>query len=68
MGKISLKAARVNAGFSQKAAAKALGISNQTLCKWEKGKAFPNAKQIAALCKLYGVSYDDINFLPGDSL
>lgn len=64
MAKISLKAARVNAGLSQKAAAKALGVSNQTLCKWENGKTFPDAKQIAALCELYGVSYDDVNFLP----
>lgn len=68
MSKISLKAARVNANLSQKAAAKALGVSNQTLCKWEKGKTFPDAQQVDALCKLYGVSYDDINFLPTNSL
>ena len=39
--KVSLEAARVNAKYSQKEAAKLLGISNKTLCKWENGKSFP---------------------------
>lgn len=66
--KITLEAARVNAGLSQKEAAKALNVSNKTLCNWEKGTSFPNAEKIDALCKLYGLSYDNINFLPNDSL
>jgi transcriptional regulator with XRE-family HTH domain len=66
--KISLEAARTNAGLTQKEVAKALGKSNKTVCSWEKGKSFPNAMEIDALCKLYGVSYDNINFLPNDSL
>ena len=64
MAKISLKAARVNAGFTQKDAAKKLGISNCTLGKWENGASFPNARQISLLCALYGVSYNDLVFLP----
>ena len=64
MTKISLKAARVNAGFSQKDAAVLLQISNKTLSSWEKGDTFPSAKMIECLCKLYKVSYDDIIFLP----
>ena len=66
--KITLEAARVNAGLSQKEAAKELNVSNKTLCSWEKGTSFPNAEKIDALCKLYGLSYDNINFLPNDSL
>ena len=66
--KITLEAARVNAGLSQKEAAKELNVSNKTLCSWEKGASFPNAEKIDALCKLYGLSYDNINFLPNDSL
>lgn len=62
MGKITLKAARVNAGYSQKAAAKALGISNATLCSWENGKAFPKQPMIEKLCALYNIPYDSINF------
>ena len=68
MVKMTLKAARVNAGFSQKEAAERLGVSNKTLCKWEKGISFPNAQQIKAICELYQVSYDNIIFLPNDSL
>ena len=68
MLKISLKAARVNAGLSQKEVAKALGVSNKTVHCWENGITSPRAEYIDALCALYGVSYDDLNFLPNDSL
>lgn len=68
MLKITLKAARVNAGLSQKYVANALGISNKTLSSWENGDTFPSAKYIVLLCKLYNVTYNDIIFLPTDSL
>ena len=68
MFKISLEAARVNAGLSQKVAAQELGISNTTLGKWEKGESFPTADKIPEICELYGVHYDNINFLPNRSL
>ena len=62
--KITLEAARINAGLNQKSAAAALKISNKTLCKWENGKSFPDAKQIDAICALYGLEFDNINFYP----
>lgn len=62
MLQISLASARVNARFTQKEAAAALGVSNRTLCSWEKGQSFPDAQQIIAICSLYGVSYDNIKF------
>lgn len=68
MLKISLKAARVNADLSQKEAAKCLKISNKTLHSWENGETSPSAKHIDAMCELYKVSYDNLNFLPTDSL
>lgn len=68
MYKISLAAARINAGFSQKDAAKALQISNTTLGKWERGESFPTADKIPKICDLYGVHYDNLNFLPKSSL
>ncbi len=64
--KIRLSAARINAGLSQRKAAKALGISNSTLCNWENGISFPDAEQIEKICSLYGMSYDQINFLPNN--
>ena len=63
MKKITLKAARVNAGYSQKEAAEILNISNKTLCSWENGKTFPDQPMIERLCALYGVTYDMIVFV-----
>ena len=54
MKKISLKAARVNAGYSQKEAAELLGISNKTLCSWENGKTFPDQPMIEKICSFSG--------------
>lgn len=68
MVKITLKAARVNAGYTQKEAAELLGVSNVTLCNWENGVSFPDAQQIQKICELYGVSYDNLNFLPNNPL
>ena len=68
MPKITLKAARVNAGYTQKEVAKILKVSNKTVGNWENGTSFPRADQIDALCELYGVPYDGIKFLPNDSL
>lgn len=68
MAKMSIRAARVNVNLSQKEAADYLGVSNKTLCSWENGGTFPPADKIPAICNLYGVSYDDLNFLPSVSL
>jgi transcriptional regulator with XRE-family HTH domain len=64
MIQITLEAARVNAGYSQKEAAKKLGVSNVTLSHWESGVSMPKANQIMAICDLYGVPYDMLIFLP----
>lgn len=68
MVKLTLKAARINAGYTQKEAAKLLGVSNVTLGNWENGTSFPNAQQIVKICELYGVSYDNLIFLPNNPL
>lgn len=60
--KFTLKALRVNEGYSQKEASRLLGVSNKTLNFWEKGKAFPKQPMIEKICELYGVEYDQINF------
>lgn len=64
MPKITMKAARTNAGLTQKQAAKALSVSNKTLCNWENGVTVPNANKIDAICNLYGIPYDNIIFCP----
>ena len=68
MVKFTMKAARVNKGLSQKVAADRIGVSNKTLCNWENGITFPPVDKIPVICELYGVSYDNLNFLPNDSL
>ena len=68
MPKITLKAARINAGLTQKEVANKLNISNRTLGKWENGLSFPKATMIDQLCDLYKISYDNLSFLPNNSL
>lgn len=68
MQPMTLKAARVNAGYGQKKAAELLGIANKTLSKWENGKSFPTVDMVQKICELYHVDYDDIVFLPQTSL
>ena len=55
---VSLKAARVNAGLSQDKAAKAMGVSNATICSWELEKSYPDVMQFEKLCKLYSAPTD----------
>lgn len=58
--KISLKAARINAGYHQKEVSSVLGISTKTLINWEKGVSFPRIDQFQQLTALYGLTVDDI--------
>ena len=61
---ITLKAARVNKGLTQLEASKLLNVSKDTVGNWEKGKSYPNLKNIKEIEKVYDVSYDDLIFLP----
>ena len=61
--KIKLNALRVNAGLTQSEVAAKVGISKNTLIKWESYKSFPSVVQIMKLCDLYGCDVNDI-FLP----
>lgn len=66
MFRITLEAARVNKHYTQKEAARLLGVSHVTLLKWEKGISMPKANQIDAICDLYQVTYDMLIFLPSE--
>lgn len=52
--KITLKAARVNAGLTQKEAAKKIGISYQTLSEYEKDESKVKLAMIKKMCSVYG--------------
>lgn len=59
---MTLKALRVNAGYTQVEAAKELDITPETLSNWERGKSFPTVPQIKEIEKLYSTKYADIQF------
>ena len=62
--KITLKAARVNAGFTQKTAAKELGVSKDTLGNWERYESYPDVTMIPTIERIYNIKIDNIIFLP----
>ena len=64
---ISLKAARINAGFKQIDAANSIGVKKQTISAWESGKSEPKVSQFKKLCELYGTSSENV-FLPSESI
>jgi transcriptional regulator with XRE-family HTH domain len=61
---ITLKAARVNAGLTQKEAAKMLKISKGTLASYELYRTIPNVDTAKKIANLYGLEVDGIIFLP----
>ena len=60
--KLTLKAARINAGLTQSEAAQKLGIEPGTLSSYERGKHFPNVPVIKKIEDLYGVPFGDLIF------
>ena len=59
---LTLKAARVNVGLTQKEAATELGVNVSTLLKYEQGKSYPNVKVLKRIEKLYKVPYHQLIF------
>lgn len=59
--KISLKSARVNAGYTQKEVASMLRVAETTVLNWENGKSMINAKNLFKLAYLYKVKVDNIS-------
>ena len=56
--KISLAAARVNAGMTQKEVAKRLKVSNRSVIAWETGKTVPGFATLMALSQIYEIPMD----------
>ena len=59
----TLKTARDRLGLSQKEAAKRLGISDDVLSNYERGKTYPNVLMLKKIESVYGVKYDQLLFL-----
>jgi DNA-binding XRE family transcriptional regulator len=63
--KLSLKACRIIADIRAEELAESVGVTVDTIYKWEKGKSYPNAVQIVKIInyfaeKGYKVEIDDI--------
>lgn len=56
--KITMAAARHNAGLTQKGLASACGVSEATVVNWENGKSYPSVKKLPLLEKAYGIPLD----------
>ena len=52
--------ARKKAGLSQEAVAEKLGVSRQTISKWETDETVPDIYQSKKLAKLYHLSLDEL--------
>lgn len=51
---------RKSAGYSQKALAAKLHVSDKAVSKWENGRSKPQNKTLSAIAKLFGVSVDEL--------
>lgn len=51
---------RKKQGLSQEALGEKLGVSRQTISKWERGEASPDTDNLIALADLYGISLDEL--------
>lgn len=56
----SLSQARKKSGLSQEEVAEKLGVSRQTISKWETGETLPDIRQSKRLAVLYHLSLDEL--------
>ena len=64
---LTLKACRIIADVKAEKMAEAIGVTVDTLYKWERGKTFPTVPQMSKIIKYfaengYEVGINDINF------
>ncbi|MCI8806734.1 MAG: helix-turn-helix transcriptional regulator [Oscillospiraceae bacterium] len=56
----NLYQARKKAGLSQEGVAERLGVSRQTISKWETGETLPDIRQSKRLAVLYKLTLDEL--------
>ena len=56
----NLKYLRKTTGQSQEEVAEKLGVSRQTVAKWENGDSMPDLENSVALAEMFGVTLDDL--------
>lgn len=58
--KITLKAARIAAGYTQEELARLIGVTARSVSRYERGAASPRAYYLHQFCVVTGFSVDDI--------
>ena len=56
----TLKEYRTRSGMTQEAVAEAVGVSRQSVSKWELGASEPSTTNLIALAELYNTSPDEL--------
>lgn len=64
--KMTLGDIRKSRHLTQEEAAKLIGISKDTLSKYERGLSYPDVPIIRKIEEVYGINYNNIIFLPFD--
>ena len=62
----TLKTARELRGLKQSEAAERIGVSVDTLSNYERGKSYPDIPTLRRIEEVYGLSYNELIFLPLD--
>ena len=68
MSKMTLRAARINAGLDVKYVAGHLGVAVDTIYRFEVGKSSPRIELAIQMAELYGLTVDQIDFLSSAKL
>ncbi len=66
--KVTLPVARKIANLTQKKLGLLVGVSESTVINWEKGRSEPTVSQAKAIGEATGIPYDNIIFLPQDTV
>ena len=64
----NILATRVALRLTQEQLAQAVGVSRQTVAKWESGETSPDLEHAAALADVLGTTIDDLAFFDGGAL
>lgn len=56
----NLKLLRKQYGYTQEQIAEKLGVSRQTIAKWERGECLPDIENVIALANIYEVTVDSL--------